>query len=445
MDWMDERRGAGAVLTFGFGTTVAMWAVGYFTHLPGVHISSGVVFTAIVGCFMAGAVMSGAMTRRSWRTGLFMGLWVALLNLMVMGSLLAGDRPNAVTPSAPVYLAGFLAGCVAIGAGGGWIGGRMRGQDRSHNWTSAFACVAATATLLLITVGGFVTSKEAGLAVVDWPNSFGYNMFLYPLSRMTGGIYYEHAHRLIGSLVGLTVLTLTIHLWVVDSRRWVKMFAIGVLLAVAIQGILGGLCVTGYFTFSQDPADTAPNIALAIVHGIFGQTILGGIVALAVVTSTAWRAGLPAQVRLSATSDRLVGVLLVLVLVLQLVVGAILRHIAHGLMLHVTLAVIALGLTLAAGLRAWLSHEDQPILSRCGKTMVALAAIQLALGLAALVATGMATSSRTDVPATEAIITTAHQAVGALLLSAAVVLMAWTFRLLRQGKTAPASHEAVIL
>jgi cytochrome c oxidase assembly protein subunit 15 len=63
-------------------------------------------------------------------------------------------------------------------------------------WTSAFAWVTATATFFLLAIGGIVTAQEAGLAVVDWPNSFGYNMFLYPLSRMTGGIYFEHAHRL---------------------------------------------------------------------------------------------------------------------------------------------------------------------------------------------------------------------------------------------------------
>ena len=67
---------------------------------------------------------------------------------------------------------------------------------------------AVMATLFLLIAGGLVTSAREGLAVVDWPNSFGYNMFLYPPSRMTGGIYYERAHRLFGSLVGLTVLVL---------------------------------------------------------------------------------------------------------------------------------------------------------------------------------------------------------------------------------------------
>ena len=75
-------------------------------------------------------------------------------------------------------------------------------------FTAVHANVTVAATFLLVVAGGLVTSNEAGLAVVDWPNSFGYNMFLYPLAKMTGGIYYEHAHRLYGSLVGLTTIVL---------------------------------------------------------------------------------------------------------------------------------------------------------------------------------------------------------------------------------------------
>ena len=71
-----------------------------------------------------------------------------------------------------------------------------------------------------------VTSKNVGLAVPDWPTTFGYNMFLYPLSRMTGAVYYEHAHRLFGSLVGLTTLVLAAHLLRVERRAWVKRLAV---------------------------------------------------------------------------------------------------------------------------------------------------------------------------------------------------------------------------
>ena len=63
---------------------------------------------------------------------------------------------------------------------------------------------------MLISSGGLVTGFRAGMAVPDWPNTFGHNMFLFPFTKMTGGVFYEHAHRLLGSLVGLTALVLAI-------------------------------------------------------------------------------------------------------------------------------------------------------------------------------------------------------------------------------------------
>jgi len=72
-----------------------------------------------------------------------------------------------------------------------------------------FACLTALATLALVSIGGLVTSHEAGMAVPDWPNSYGYNMFLFPISKWVGGIFYEHSHRLVATIVGTLVVALT--------------------------------------------------------------------------------------------------------------------------------------------------------------------------------------------------------------------------------------------
>src|SRR5438046_3867373 len=75
--------------------------------------------------------------------------------------------------------------------------------DRRYSkWLNRFAWITCIATLLLICSGGMVTSKNVGLAVPDWPTTFGYNMFLFPVSKWVGGILFEHTHRLMGSLVG---------------------------------------------------------------------------------------------------------------------------------------------------------------------------------------------------------------------------------------------------
>jgi cytochrome c oxidase assembly protein subunit 15 len=81
--------------------------------------------------------------------------------------------------------------------------------SQNSPWLHRFACLTAAATLVLIGIGGLVTSHEAGMAVPDWPNSYGYNMFLFPVSKWVGGILYEHSHRLVATVVGVLVVALT--------------------------------------------------------------------------------------------------------------------------------------------------------------------------------------------------------------------------------------------
>src|SRR5690349_21764347 len=105
------------------------------------------------------------------------------------------------------------------------------------------AALVATITLLLILMGGLVTNTGSALAVPDWPTTFGHNMFLFPWDKMVGGIFYEHTHRLLGSLVGLLTLLLAAVLWRADRRRWVRSLGIAAVVAVIVQGVLGGMRV----------------------------------------------------------------------------------------------------------------------------------------------------------------------------------------------------------
>ncbi len=99
------------------------------------------------------------------------------------------------------------------------------------------------ATLLLITAGGIVTTKNVGLAVPDWPTSYGHSMWALPWSMWKGGVLYEHTHRVIASVVGLMSLVLAIWLSGIEPRRWVRILAAGALLMVIAQGLLGALTV----------------------------------------------------------------------------------------------------------------------------------------------------------------------------------------------------------
>src|SRR5205085_2725076 len=90
----------------------------------------------------------------------------------------------------------------------------------------------AAATFPLIFMGGLVTSHGAGMSVPDWPNSYGYNMFLFPPRLWIGGILYEHTHRLMGTVVGMLSIALAITSWAVEKRRWVRLLAAATLAAV---------------------------------------------------------------------------------------------------------------------------------------------------------------------------------------------------------------------
>src|SRR5947199_1291620 len=103
------------------------------------------------------------------------------------------------------------------------------------------ARLTACATFPLIFMCGLVTSHGAGMSVPDWPNSYGYNMFLFPPRLWIGGILYEHTHRLMGTVVGILSIALALVAWKTEQRRWACWLALGVLGAVILQGILGGL------------------------------------------------------------------------------------------------------------------------------------------------------------------------------------------------------------
>jgi cytochrome c oxidase assembly protein subunit 15 len=122
-----------------------------------------------------------------------------------------------------------------------------------------------------------VTSKNVGLAVPDWPTTFGYNMFLFPVSKWVGGILFEHTHRLMGSLVGFLTIILAVWLWVCEDRRWVRNLGAIAVLGVIVQGILGGLRVT----MMKDQ--------IGIFHACVAQAFLGLLVFIALVTTRFWR------------------------------------------------------------------------------------------------------------------------------------------------------------
>jgi len=186
------------------------------------------------------------------------------------------------------------------------------------------ACLLAVSIFPLLWVGGMVTSKGAGMSVPDWPNTFGYNMFLVPWERWApgtaGGVFWEHFHRLLGAWVGFVSLTLCGVAWFTDRRRWVKVVSTLLLVGICLQGIKGGLRVLD------------SSLTLAIAHGIFGQIVFTGSCLFALLTSKLWANQLREFTFLGSSNAKLarrvsVGLIAVTVLcVTQLSVGALMRH-----------------------------------------------------------------------------------------------------------------------
>jgi cytochrome c oxidase assembly protein subunit 15 len=179
-------------------------------------------------------------------------------------------------------------------------------------WLSRFAWFTAGATLLLICSGGMVTSKGAGLAVPDWPTTFGYNMFLFPVSKWVGGILFEHTHRLMASTVGVLTTILALWLWRRDPRPAIRNLGWLALGAVVLQGVLGGLRVT----LLKDE--------IGIFHACLAHAFFALLVVIAL--STSGRAQRVRSLRFDAPALRRAALVTTIFIYLQLILGATMRH-----------------------------------------------------------------------------------------------------------------------
>jgi heme a synthase len=248
-------------------------------------------------------------------------------------------------------------------------------QTPDNPWLHRFALLTAAATLALLGVGGLVTSHGAGMAVPDWPNTNGYNMFFFPVSQWVGGVFYEHSHRLTASAVGL--LTTTLALWLYGKKarplmrwtgaaliflgmasellaphrradgivsgiaglalfgasfvwprcepaaKWLRWLGLVAFFAVVLQGVLGGLRVV----LLKD--------AIGIFHAALAQLFFVLACALALFTSRWWRnlhsAAAGTDCRCREGNLRWLVLLTTLLILGQLILGATMRHQHAGL------------------------------------------------------------------------------------------------------------------
>jgi cytochrome c oxidase assembly protein subunit 15 len=284
------------------------------------------------------------------------------------------------------------------------------------------ALFAAAFTLPLLFVGGSVTTYRVGMAVPDWPRTFGVNMFLYDFWNAPFGVQVEHTHRLYGAAVGLATIGLFVWFLAFESRAWMKLVGALALVAVIVQGVLGGTRVTQVSTF------------LASVHGCTGQAFFGLMVALCVLTGRDWLgpAEPVADPRIRRTSLVMLGLVYG-----QIVLGAWLRHYGtvDALALHALAAVAVWFLALFLFARVERNKKVASALVPSARFLAISATLQVALGLISFFYLLPFDGTPRPVGFYQAVIRTGHQTNGALLLGSAVVL---ALRSLRHLRPAPA-------
>lgn len=303
-------------------------------------------------------------------------------------------------------------------------------------WLRRFTKLVAASTVFLIYAGAMVTSTGSGLAVPDWPLSYG--MLMPP---MVGGIFYEHGHRMIAATVGLLTVIQAVWLQLREPKGFVRKLGWISLAAVIVQGVLGGITV---LLFLPKP--------VSISHAALAEIFLCLNVAIAFFTSTHY--GRMQQRRGTAANLRVVTRALVAVVFIQMLLGAWMRHLGAGLaipdfplsfgqlvpplesmaitanFLHRLGALAVVAVALIAGVK--ILRDGQPALRALWIGLVALIAVQVTLG------------AFTIWTEKNAIVTSFHVAVGAATL-ALVLVLALTASVVSREERGPAalSHREV--
>ena len=295
-----------------------------------------------------------------------------------------------------------------------------------------FAVLTACATFLLIFVGGLVTSTGSGLAVPDWPLSFGQ---LFP--RMEGGVLFEHGHRLFAATVGVLTVVLCVWLLRAEPRRWVRRLGVAALVAVVLQGVLGGVTV-----LLRLPTITS------VAHAALAQIFMCLVVTIAAVTGRTWLSEWPVPHGPGADGTVNLTFAVLAAVYGQILLGAIVRHTGSGLviptfplangrlwppmdspyvayqMAHRTGAVVVAVLSVWAAVRILRRHGDVALLRRPALLLLAVLVCQILLGALTI------WTAKAVIP------TTAHVLGGALLLATALILSLRAHRLLSPRRAA---------
>lgn len=284
-----------------------------------------------------------------------------------------------------------------------------------HPGIHKFSIFVVCWTVLLLTAGALVTSKDAALSVADWPTSFG--RWFPPLRMLNGGAFYEHSHRVIAAILGIFIIILAGLLWKKEERPWLKklgFFAIGL---VIFQGILGGLTVIKLLHYW-----------LPVMHACTAELMFITLVSIAFFTSHWWMENLPQYEDTATPPIHSIVTLNSALIFLQILAGAGFRHQYISVTPHVIGSVFVLGMVIwtASVLRKRFGKVKEIVRVRIA--LHAIVGMQILLGIAAY---WSRISTATDPQPMPVMITftVIHTIVGAILFATSIVTVLLCYRL----------------
>jgi len=278
-------------------------------------------------------------------------------------------------------------------------------ENTYHAGLFRWSVLLAFCTLLLVVAGGLVTSRDAGLSVPDWPLSYGKLM-----PKMEGGILYEHGHRMIATMVGMFTIVSLVWIFRADRRRWLRILAGVALLAVIVQGVLGGLTVLLLLPWY-----------ISSSHATLAQLFFSTTVAMALFTSRRWLAG-PSMVPEEAENPlRGLSLAAPICVICQLFLGAAARHKAIGSIYHICAAPIVTGVILWLSMRILLHYSQNRELRIGSVLLLSITIVQVFLGVGAFMTRVAYVDAIQPMPLMVTF-TVLHVATGALTLAASVIL-----------------------
>jgi len=325
--------------------------------------------------------------------------------------------------------------------------------ETARRWTHRLAWALAVMVFALLWFGALVTTYDAGMAVPDWPTTYGH--WFYPLQKwlyQVNDLFLEHGHRTVAQLVGLVAIALAWMLWRYDDRRAAGWLGVAILLGVILQGTLGGFRVLGR------------SLVLAQIHGCTAPLVFGLCTAAVTVTSRRWRQRPDAPDATPADGMlRRLAIATLAGVYLMIVVGVQLRHQpldASPNWLTLWIWVKVIGVALLFGPVAWLfvrlwsgaeasgptaglpgsgTQQSSDIRRRRAWWLLGVFSSQVLLGLGTWVVNyGFPNWFTAYVyPAEYTIVrdgplqvwtTTAHMAIGALTFAVALNIVLWTQR-----------------